>query len=65
MKAHNMGKVLVLAAVFLVLALVPTVSVKPASAQVSLSTVIILPDGSVSPSTAPIHAERKHLHFHR
>ena len=47
-------KVLFLAAVFLVLALVPTVLVISGSAQAPLSTVIILPDGSVSPSTAPI-----------
>lgn len=50
-----MRKMLVLAAVFfLVLALSPTVLVKPASAQKPLSTLIILPDGTVSPSTAPI-----------
>ncbi len=48
-----MGKMLVLS-VLLVLALSPTVLVNPSNAQQPLSTVIILPDGTVSPSTAPI-----------
>jgi parallel beta-helix repeat protein len=54
MKALNFWKVLVFLAVLLVLVLVPTVSVKPANAQASLATVILLSDGSISPSTAPI-----------
>ncbi len=54
MRDLGMGKMLVLAAVFLVLALSPTVLVKPASAQESFSTVFILADGSVSPSTSLI-----------
>jgi hypothetical protein len=49
-----MGKMLVLSVVLLVLALSPTALVNPSSAQQPLSTVIILPDGTVSPSTAPI-----------
>ena len=40
--------------VLLVFALSLTVLVNPSSAQQPLSTVIILPDGTVSPSTAPI-----------
>ncbi len=54
MKALKIKKMQVFAAVFLMLALIPAVCVKPANAQVSLATIIILPDGSVSPSTASI-----------
>ena len=54
MKALSIGKVLVLAAVFLVLALAPVVFVKSASSQAPLPTVFIRADGTVSPSTAPI-----------
>ncbi len=54
MRALRRGKMLVLAAVLLVLALVPVPLVKPASAQEFFSTVIILPNGTVYPSTAPI-----------
>ncbi len=54
MKALKIKKTFVLVAFFLVLTLIPAVCVKPANPQVSLATVIILPDGSVSPSTAPI-----------
>ena len=54
MRALSMRKVLVLAAVFLVLALTPVVFVKSASSQAPLSTVFIRADGTVSPATAPI-----------
>jgi hypothetical protein len=48
-----MGKMLVLS-VIIVLILSPTVLVTPSSAQQPLSTIIILPDGTVTPSTASI-----------
>jgi hypothetical protein len=54
MKALSPGKVQLLAAVFLVLALLAFNSPQPASSQTPLSTVIILPDGTVSPASAPI-----------
>lgn len=54
MKALSLRKKLVLVAVFLVLALAPTVFVKPASSQTPLPTIFIRPDGTVYPSTAPI-----------
>ncbi|MCL5948886.1 MAG: hypothetical protein M1490_00210 [Candidatus Bathyarchaeota archaeon] len=53
MTALNTGKMLVLAAVFLVLALA-LASPQPTSSQAPLPTILILPDGTVSPSTAPI-----------
>jgi parallel beta-helix repeat protein len=53
MKAFGMGKIMVYAAVFLVFALAFALP-QLASSQTTLPTVIILPDGSVSPSTAPI-----------
>jgi parallel beta-helix repeat protein len=49
-----MRKILVLATAFLVLFLAPVSLIKLASAQEFFSTVIILPDGTVSPSTTPI-----------
>jgi len=54
MRALNLGLKLILAFVFLVLMLVPTFLVVSADSQVPLSTVFIRPDGSVSPTTAPI-----------
>jgi len=54
MRELQTGKMLVLLVVLLLLALAPTVLVNISSAQQPLSTVIILPDGTVSPSTAPI-----------
>jgi hypothetical protein len=53
MKAFGMGKTMVYGAVFLVLALAFALP-QLASSQTTLPTVIILPDGSVSPQTAPI-----------
>ena len=49
-----MGKMLVLVAILIVLSFAPTILVKSSSAAESFSTVFIFPDGSVSPSTAPI-----------
>lgn len=54
MKALSMRKVLVLTAVFLVLTLAFVIFVKPASSQAPLPTILIRPDGTVSPSTASI-----------
>ena len=54
MNKISMEKTILLAAIFLLLSLAPTVMVKSASAQEHFSTVFILPNGSVSPSTAPI-----------
>jgi nitrous oxidase accessory protein NosD len=63
MMALNREKVLVLAAVLSVLSLLPTVLVISASVQEPFSTVIILPDGSISPSTAPIAQSRNTYTF--
>jgi parallel beta-helix repeat protein len=54
MRDVSMGKMLVLAVVFLMLATSPTVLVKQAGAQEPFLTVFILPDGTVSPSTSLI-----------
>ena len=53
MKALSMGKVLGLAAVFLVIALI-LVSAQFVSSQEPLPTILIRPDGTISPITAPI-----------
>jgi parallel beta-helix repeat protein len=48
------GKVFAFAAVLLVLVLVPIVPIKLTTAQEQFSTVFILPDGTISPSSVPI-----------
>jgi parallel beta-helix repeat protein len=53
MRGVNMRKKLVFTVVFLMLALM-LISVKPASSQTTLETIVILPDGAVTPSTAAI-----------
>ena len=54
MRGHCTRKILVYVAIFLMLALAVIVFIKPASAQAPLPTILIRPDGSISPPTVPI-----------
>jgi parallel beta-helix repeat protein len=53
MKIKNMEKMLVFTTVFLMLSMM-SITVKSAISQVQLETIVIRPDGAVSPATAPL-----------
>ena len=50
----NLTKKMVFASILVILSLSLLVSIKPASSQAPLPTILIQPDGAVSPSSAPI-----------
>ena len=54
MEALNIRKKLALSVIFMVLASTLVVFVEPASSQVPLPTILIRPDGTVYPASAPI-----------
>jgi parallel beta-helix repeat protein len=54
MRTLFVGKILVLATIFVLLTLLPTVLVKSTSAQEPFSTIFILSNGQISPSSASI-----------